>query len=577
MEINKQDKKMKNFKLLIIALLIVLTSNSRFLYSQWSTDPTVNNPICIAGSEQNHINITSDGDGGAIIVWEDNRGTSTDIFAQRIDREGNTKWSENGITVCNALFSQLEPDLVSDGDGGAIIVWKDFKYDYDIYAQRVDTDGNILWQNNGVAICSETGYQEDFKVASDGYGGAIIVWEDARVVGDFNIYAQRISSDGSLIWAVNGIAVCSVTGHQLKPDISINENGGAIIAWEDNRNVFTDIYAQSVNANGEFSWTVNGIAICTATDGQDSPKLTSDGSGGAVIVWRDHRRGFYDIYTQSVNSLGIIQWQANGLLLLLASSYPPARLSIVGDSNGGAIVCWDEDRTELNYDIFAQRVNHSGAMLWQNGGIYVCGAEMGQVYPKMIADDNGGAIITWYDYRNQLDTDIYAQRVSSNGEFYWIVDGIGVSVANIEQINPVIVDDGNSGAIIAWVDYRNLQSDIYSQQINHDGTIGNPTDVNENIINFNYKLSQNFPNPFNPSTTISFSIPNEEFVSLKVFNSLGEEVAELLNETKPTGNYSVSFDASSHSGNVRNLTSGVYFYKIKAGSFVEIKKMILMK
>lgn len=90
-------------------------------------------------------------------------------------------------------------------------------------------------------------------------------------------------------------------------------------------------------------------------------------------------------------------------------------------------------------------------------------------------------------------------------------------------------------------------------------------------------LRQNFPNPFNPSTKISFSIPNEEFVSLKVFNSLGEEVAELVNETKPAGNYSISFDAGGQSGEVRNLSSGVYFYKITAGNFLETKKMIYLR
>ncbi len=85
-----------------------------------------------------------------------------------------------------------------------------------------------------------------------------------------------------------------------------------------------------------------------------------------------------------------------------------------------------------------------------------------------------------------------------------------------------------------------------------------------------FKLSQNYPNPFNPSTTISFSIPKEEFISLKVFNSLGEEVSNLINEVKPAGNYSVSFGAS-------KLASGIYFYQIKAGNFVETKKMILLK
>jgi len=85
-----------------------------------------------------------------------------------------------------------------------------------------------------------------------------------------------------------------------------------------------------------------------------------------------------------------------------------------------------------------------------------------------------------------------------------------------------------------------------------------------------FVLNQNYPNPFNPSTRISFSIPKEEFVSLKVFNSLGEEVAELVNGNKPAGNYSVSFNAG-------ELTSGIYFYQIKAGDFLETRKMILMR
>jgi len=101
---------------------------------------------------------------------------------------------------------------------------------------------------------------------------------------------------------------------------------------------------------------------------------------------------------------------------------------------------------------------------------------------------------------------------------------------------------------------------------------GNTTDVQSvnSHLPIALELEQNFPNPFNPSTTISFSIPTEEFVTLKVFNSLGEEVAELINETKPAGNYSVSFDAS-------NLSSGIYFYKISAGNYSDTKKIIYLK
>ncbi len=85
-----------------------------------------------------------------------------------------------------------------------------------------------------------------------------------------------------------------------------------------------------------------------------------------------------------------------------------------------------------------------------------------------------------------------------------------------------------------------------------------------------YKLYQNFPNPFNPTTVISYQIPNDEFVEVTVYDLLGKQVSKLVNEFQTLGNYSISFDAS-------NLPSGTYVYTIKAGSYVESKKMVLMK
>ena len=104
--------------------------------------------------------------------------------------------------------------------------------------------------------------------------------------------------------------------------------------------------------------------------------------------------------------------------------------------------------------------------------------------------------------------------------------------------------------------------------------------VTEVINNFpnelkHFFLKQNYPNPFNPTTTISYQIPARGVVTLKVYDLLGREVATLINEEKPAGSYEVQFN--SHSGNVRNLTSGIYFYQLKAGNYLETNKMILLK
>jgi hypothetical protein len=83
-------------------------------------------------------------------------------------------------------------------------------------------------------------------------------------------------------------------------------------------------------------------------------------------------------------------------------------------------------------------------------------------------------------------------------------------------------------------------------------------------------LSQNYPNPFNPTTSLEFKVSSLAFVSLKIFDVLGKEVATLVNEHRPAGVYRVHWDASSFS-------SGVYFYQLRAGDFVETKKMVLTK
>jgi hypothetical protein len=96
------------------------------------------------------------------------------------------------------------------------------------------------------------------------------------------------------------------------------------------------------------------------------------------------------------------------------------------------------------------------------------------------------------------------------------------------------------------------------------------TSISESSQPGEFYLSQNYPNPFNPSTSLQYAIGNQQFVTLKVFDLLGREVASLVNEEKPAGSYEINFNAS-------ELPSGVYFYQLQAGAFLETKKMLLLK
>ncbi len=137
------------------------------------------------------------------------------------------------------------------------------------------------------------------------------------------------------------------------------------------------------------------------------------------------------------------------------------------------------------------------------------------------------------------------------------------SISNHMGIEITITDTSNNSA---YTPARGSFFIIDDLQLNETAT-----GINDQAFSpKEFKLEQNYPNPFNPSTTIKFSIPRASFVTLNIYNILGREVTSLVNEEKTAGSYQIQFDAGS-------LASGVYFYKIQAGSYIQTKKMILLR
>ena len=121
---------------------------------------------------------------------------------------------------------------------------------------------------------------------------------------------------------------------------------------------------------------------------------------------------------------------------------------------------------------------------------------------------------------------------------------------------------------------ENLTSGKYNyriKQIDFDGSFEYSEVITADLSTPSaFELGQNYPNPFNPSTRITYSIPKSSFVTLKVYDILGNEIATLVNQTQDAGNYNVSFNAE-------NLSNGIYIYSLNADNFTDVKKMILMK
>ena len=539
---------------------------------KWQADGVA---VCLADSHQQYPRWVRDGGAGAIFAWLDYRnGSAPDIYAQRIDGGGTARWTTDGIVICTGDSVKGEVCIASDGSGGAIIGWYDNRSgpERDIYAQRVDSNGAVQWPLNGLAVCTAVGAQHHVAATGDGTGGAIITWMDKRGSGA-DIYAQRLDINGVPQWQANGIPVCVASGNQEWTWTSTDGMGGAIMTWRDYRTgPPCDIYAQSVDTGGNVEWTPNGVEVCLADSHQDRPKVIHDGTGGAIVIWKDNRNGPSDLYAQRIDSSGTSRWTTDGITICTGdwTVYYP---SIASDGAGGAVFGWCDDRNPVDWDIYSQRVDSGGIAQWQSNGLPICTAIGDQFTIQVVGDGTGGAIFSWTDYRTG-ESDIYAQWVNAGGTPQWSVDGISICAASGSQGEPEwyrIGADDAGDAIIVWHDYRNgiNNADIYAQRVTN--VVGVQEEREATIVDHDVNPHlQVYPNPCLGIARIQYQLPTSGVADLRVYDISGRLVHTLAEGQRAAGTHIETWHAA-------NITSGIYFCRLQAGDFTETKKMVLLR
>jgi hypothetical protein len=403
---------------------------------------------------------------GISMPCTDVRGSgSVSILAQHLLSTGaiDTLWNPESSPLCLGTTRGVQSKLVPDGSGGAIVLWVDNRFgDGDIYGQHVVAGGSFAqgWSGDGVAVCTARGSQYQLAATSDGAGGAIAVWQDFRtdVAGD--IYAQRITSAGELAWGTDGVAVCDTAGGQGAPTVTADGAGGAFVAWHDRRSGNAELYFQHLGASGEREGElpIGGIAVMHSDSNQVNPVLTSGGENGAFLVWEDHRSGVSALYALRLSAIGApaALWTATGLAISSASGAQRWPV-VVGDGSGGAFVAWSQRAGEDHGNILAQHVSATGTEAWGAAGVTLCSAAGEQSYPAMAGDGAGGLLVAWEDHRFSRQSDLYAQRVSSSGQASWAEDGAALCLSQGNQSAVALVSDGSGGALATWSDATSEQ------------------------------------------------------------------------------------------------------------------------
>jgi hypothetical protein len=547
--------------------------------AQW---PTNGRALSTAIGDQSYPAILSDGVGGAFLVWEDRRGTTPDVYAQRVLPGGAIAagWPVNGRAVCTAVLDQLAPVLAADGADGVFVAWEDYRAggaNPDIYVQRLTGSGAVAsgWPANGFAICTQTNAQGRPTIVSDGAGGAIVAWEDFRS-GATDVYAQRVDATGARLWTTNGVPLSTATGGQRFPIGVPDGAGGAIVAWEDTRTGDGDVYAQRVDGDGDAQWAADGVALCAGMFDQVGLRITTDGVGGAIVTWEDHRADNSDIYAQRVDPAGDPMWTGDGVALC-SDLFEQYGAAIAPDGSGGAFVAWNDLRNGLE-DIYGQHVTALGAIAtgWPASGRAVCSAIGNQFDARVASDADGGAFFSWIDNRGAAQLDIYAQRVTGDGATApgWPTYGVAVCSATGDQTVTAIVPDGAGGAIAAWYDLRTGNADIYALRFTGSGGSPPTVDVPPSPVSA-FELFPAAPNPLRSQTWLRFRLATPERVTALIVDVAGRRVRQLLDgPSLPAGDHVIAWDGRDEAGTP--VRGGVYLMILRAGAESATAKLAVL-
>jgi hypothetical protein len=326
--------------------------------------------------------------------------------------QADAQWHSDSLTntpVCVARYAQTHPAIASDGAGGAYIVWQDIRstYNWDIYAQHIDADGEALWGPSGLAICTSNFDQYSPIIEADGWGGAFIVWS-----GGTDIYAQHVAADGSLSYDANGIAIGQATRDQRNPVMTLVKPGRAIVAFEDLRSVNSasrpDISLNIITPQGAV-YGAGGFEVVVGTGGQRQPRIISDNKGSALMAWETEYGLPVGVQASLLDSNGSLKWNgggaAPGLTMFrgLASTNDASNISL-GISGQKFLLAWEVKNasSNLGQDLYANRVNKTGEKDWFSG-IEVTGEwPSDQSNPTIVADDSNGFIIFFEDYAGDI-------------------------------------------------------------------------------------------------------------------------------------------------------------------------------
>ncbi len=464
--------------------LLVLALGAVSAPGGWSTDCAENLLVADRASEQVIPKVAGTPDGGCYIAWFDLAFGGYQVYLQRLDARGNELWPHNGILVSdNPQDSWLTDwDMLCDSAGNAVLTFVDIRAaEFDVYAYRIDPDGVFLWGADGIALSENEIMDYTPRLAETSDDAFVFAW-----TSDEGIRIQKVTAAGEKLFAGDGLLITG-TGGDLPgfPRVVAAEDGGFIlswvrtIAWSGSKHV----RGQKFDALGQPQWGANPLSIFDAGSVPMAyqPLLVSDGAGGAIYAW--HFGGYptpFDSRVQHIDAEGNELFAHNGLSLSQQSSHNRADPTIVYAADTGDLYgFWVEYAPEPDSwrGLYGQRVSAAGSRMWGSSGVQIAPIDPDvDDMPHAVLSPDGATVFYLVYLDGTMITPIVAARLDAAGGFVWGPKDISSCESSKSRI-PVTA--GPTGmAVVAWEDDRGASPDVYAQNVNLNGTLGNLGDLN---------------------------------------------------------------------------------------------------
>lgn len=546
-------------KKLLFAALFLLTIS--FSHSQWvSNFGDKGGDVNFSSAKGNAV--TTDSYGNSYVTgYTYEAATLNDIVTIKYNSQGDTLWARSYNGTANR--NDEGTGIYVDAYGNVYVVgFAEFNSKAtDVVVLKYSPEGNLLW-NLPYAKTSDPLIDKGLAIAADMNGFIYVTGYTTNYDGKKDIFVNKYSSAG-LIWT----SELEDGGTDLDAQglsIAVSRSGSIYVAgYITSAASSEDIVVIKYNSAGEKQWlrAVNGNVN------------QSDKAWGIVVDELDNcfitgyitnSVGNADCYTAKINYAGTFIWSTT---YAGEGNQTDKAWGIVVDTDGAVYITGETTDAYSNVNYVTIKYSAYSAELWKS---FYNGTGNGEDVASSIGLVGSNSVVvtgkSWgtsdtYDYATvrynaSTGTQNQVNIYSFTGTSYDIAMDIAVSPTNkviITGFSELVIDNAVN------MSYMSTTSLDFSSEL----TTANNTPVS-------YSLHQNYPNPFNPSTTIKFDLAAGNNVKLAVYDILGRENSVLVNQYLTAGSYTINFINS-------NLASGIYFYRLTAGSFTDIKKMTLVK